>query len=335
MQSIGDILPKKIESPLREGLPSKIYLLAYGEPLTAYEMAKRVYGIKPPEPGARAQIPATSKVSTWVKKMKGRLILSENKEGKTFSKVEPLVDEIERTLKENKIELSNLEKHMVHRLLDSKEFRSLVKNMELRLGHYDGPTWISHDIDSAWIIMNILAVSAAMFVIRRKTGILPFELPKNFEKSVYAKKLQETREFKELEKIGRFPLEESKFDKRLNILKRFCETKEFEEFARAMTKLLEQMKDTEVYEDRSNQEFLEIFRLTLLLRSIPTSTLEKLVNLSFINRLVMMPYSAGLDFFPFSRLEKVLGKEVGRMKTRKEKKLSKVPEWKKRRMRRF
>ena len=333
-------MPKKIESPLREGLPSKIYLLAYGEPLTAYEMAKRIYGIKPPEPGARAQIPATSKVSTWVKKMKERLILSENKEGKTFSKVEPLVDEIERTLKENKIELSNLEKHMVHRLLDSKEFRSLVKNMELRLGHYDGPTWISHDIDSAWLIMNILATSVAIIGLRRKikeikAEILQPVIPKEFEKLDFVKRMQETKEYKELAKIERFPQERSKFDKRLDILKRFWETKEFEEFARAMTKLLKQVKDTEVYEDRSNQEFLEIFRLTLLLRSIPTSTLEKLVNLSFINRLVMMPYSAGLDFFPFSRLEKVLGKEVGRMKTRKEKKLSKVPEWKKRRMRRF
>ncbi len=298
-------MPKKIENPLREGLPSKIYLLSYCEPLTAYEIAKRIYGVKPPH------IPPTSKVSTWVKKMKENGTLSENEEKKTYARVDPLIVEIESTLKEHDVELSDFEKHMISRLLDSQEFRWLVKKLMPPM---------SYDIDSAWIIMNHLALVASVRVLREKMPEVPqLETPRGFIQK-HAGKLEETREFRSLEKIGRFPSKESEFDERLKILRRFWETKEFRELTSEITELL---KEAEVFGDLSDEEVLEFFKLDLLLRSIPISTLEKLTNLGFLNRLISIPALAGFDFFPFHRLERVLEREVNRMKTRERKKLLK------------
>jgi hypothetical protein len=88
------------------------------------------------------------------------------------------------------------------------------------------------------------------------------------------------------------------------------------------------LKETRVSGDLSDEEILGIFKLDLLLRSIPTPTLEKLTHLAFLNRLISIPASAGFDFFPFDRLEKALKKEVQRMKAHKERNLLKIPEWK-------
>jgi hypothetical protein len=129
--------------------------ISYCEPLTAYEIAKRIYGIKPPN------IPPTSKVSTWVKKMKGNGILSENEEKKTFAKVDPLLVEIKNRLEELNLELSDFEKHMIFCLLDSYEFRSFVKKMI--------PP-IIYDVDSAWFIMNCLALIASGRVFTGKNA---------------------------------------------------------------------------------------------------------------------------------------------------------------------
>lgn len=295
-------MPKKIENPLREGLPSKIYLLAYGEPLTAYEMAKRIYGIKPPELGERAQIPATAKVSVWVKTMKTKGILSENRERKTFSKSEPLLDEIVKTLKDQNVELSDLEKHMINAIIDSREFRGLlIKTVGVPLGHHDGPIWVSHDIDSAWIIMNILAPFASLVSQRKKAQSLEFQ-PKTLKE----------------------------FDEKLNFVSRFWKSKEFKIILDEMREeVINPMKIVGPNKNISEEEVLNIIKISVMLSLIPTSTLEKLGKLSFINQISRIP----VEFVPFRRLEKILGKEVGRIKTRGEKKLSKVPEWEKRRAR--
>ena len=85
-------MPKRITNPLRAGLPSKIYYLAYSGPITGYEMAKTIYGIKP------LAIPPTAKIYEWTKKLKAQRILSETEHG-LVSNVEPLLNEIESTLK--------------------------------------------------------------------------------------------------------------------------------------------------------------------------------------------------------------------------------------------
>jgi hypothetical protein len=305
MQRIGDILPKKIENPLREGLPSKIYLLAYGEPLTAYEMSKRIYGIKPPQMGERAQIPPTSKVTNWVKEMKSKGILSENEKRKNFSKSEPLQDEIAKTLKDQNVELSDLERYMINAILDSQEFRLTVKAIDFPLGHHDGPIWVPHDIDSAWLMMNTLAPFATSVSLRQKAKGEPSQ-----------------------------PKTPKEFDKKLNTIRRFWESKEFKMDMQSLKEeLSNQMKTNGRSTTFPDEIILSVIKLSVILYLIPTSTLEKLVNLSFINRLTLILVSGGLELFQLSRLEKIWRKEVERMNTRTEKKRSKVPDWKKRRAR--
>lgn len=297
-------MPKKIENPVREGLPSKIYLLAYSEPLTAYEMAKRIYGIKPPIKGERAQIPATSKVSVWVKEMKSEGILSENEEGKNFSKSEPLLGEIAKTLKDQKNELSDLEIHMINAIIDSQEFRLMVKMVAVPLGRHEGPIWGSYDIDSASLLMNFLAQFAAVISQRKKAQIALYYQPKT-------------------------PKE---FDKKLNLIRRLWESKEFKMDMQSLKEELSNQMETNGRSTTFPDEIISsVIKLSVILYLIPTSTLDKLGNLALISQLTLIPVSAGLEFFPFSHfLETMLRKKVKQMQTSEEKKHSKVPDWKKR-----
>ena len=53
-------MPKKITNPLRSGLPSKIYFLAYSKPISGYQIAKEIYS---------RDYPPTSKIYNWTKKL--------------------------------------------------------------------------------------------------------------------------------------------------------------------------------------------------------------------------------------------------------------------------
>ena len=226
-------------------------------------MAKRIYWIRPPREGKRAQIPPTSKVSVWLKKMKDEKILLETKKG-YISNVNPLLREIESTLKDYNIELNSFEKHMVHRILDSQEFRSCTKKMKSPMGHYEGQIWISHDIDSAWEIMNLLASFVASVFIRKK-GVLstPFETPKDFDKKLsFLKKLEKTEEFRKLVQSARQELVDKA---RISDL---------------FAKMLE-----EHISDYGGER--ELKWLNLLLNLLPDSTLQKLASLSTFNRLLV------------------------------------------------
>jgi hypothetical protein len=112
-------MPKKITNPLRSGLPSKIYFLAYAKPTSGYRIAQQIY---------RQTYAPTSKIYSWTKKLEKNGIITKTNRG-ILSKVEPLVTEIEKVLNRRyNLELSNTEKHIVLRLLDSPEFRSFFQN---------------------------------------------------------------------------------------------------------------------------------------------------------------------------------------------------------------
>jgi len=146
-------MPKRITNPLRAGLPSKIYYLAYSRPITGYEMAKTIYGIKP------LAIPPTAKIYEWIKKLKNQRILTETEHG-LFSNVEPLLNEIELTLKKKgNTDFLTFEKHITRKILDCKEFRASIGKFNLEKSFQQ-----NQDFDAASEIMEFLSFQAMRII---------------------------------------------------------------------------------------------------------------------------------------------------------------------------
>ena len=146
-------MPKRIANPLRAGLPSKIYYLAYSGPITGYEMAKTIYGIKPPA------IPPTAKIYEWIKKLKAQRILSETEHG-LVSNVEPLLNEIGLTLrKKGNTDFSTFEKHITRKILDCKEFRASIGKFNFERNFQQ-----NQDFDCASEIMEFLSFQAMRII---------------------------------------------------------------------------------------------------------------------------------------------------------------------------
>jgi len=189
-------MPKQIVNPLRAGLPSKIYFLAYSGPKSGYEIASKIYGVE--------KYPPTSKIYSWIKKMEGKE-LTKTERG-YISEVHPLLNEIEVTLKKDHgIELSDLEKRILYRVLDSSEFRSFVENANCNVR-------LDQDIDSAWLIMSTLGLLAT-------AHLQMIALTRYFGKKMEFKSEPRTeKEFNDVvekiktqfEKIGELPPEKKK-----------------------------------------------------------------------------------------------------------------------------
>jgi hypothetical protein len=132
-------MPRKITDPLTQGMPSKIYFIAYGGPISGYKIAKKIQGLK-----GRAKLPQTAKIYNWLEKFEEMGIVKKV-EGGWISQPQPLLTEIERRFKvkfehfskilsklelegEAKAEpdLSEFERHVLLTLLDSEVFRSFV-----------------------------------------------------------------------------------------------------------------------------------------------------------------------------------------------------------------
>jgi len=77
-------MPKRITNPLRAGLPSKIYFLAYNGPISGYKMAQRIY---------KRDYPPTSKIYEWTKKLEKQGFISKTEKG-FVSSVDPLLSEM-------------------------------------------------------------------------------------------------------------------------------------------------------------------------------------------------------------------------------------------------
>jgi len=143
-------MPKKITNPLREGLPSKIYLLAYGDHLSGYEIARKIYGW--PSKYRKPPIPPTAKVYGWLKELEKNKIVSIKREGKkksyVTSNVDPLIGEVEKELKGHKVEpFSDFERHVFGKILDSGIFRKWIWEIA------DGLSF-EYDIDAVTTIMS-------------------------------------------------------------------------------------------------------------------------------------------------------------------------------------
>lgn len=138
-------MPKTIQNPLREGLPSKIYLIAYNGPVSGYEVARKIQGLK------CGEVPQTGKIYGWIKKLKTEGFIRETKEG-VISVVKPLLNEISSTLKEDhNLSLSELEHYMTSKILDEEPFRALVE-----FSHFYKKDFFKGEVDAAHEIMEVL-----------------------------------------------------------------------------------------------------------------------------------------------------------------------------------
>ena len=252
-------MPKRITNPLRAGLPSKIYYLAYNGPITGYQISKKIYQTKP------LGIPPTDKIYEWIKKLKEQGILSKT-EVECLSNVEPLLREIESTLKKKyDTDFSSLEKHMTQKILDCREFRTLVG-----LNFESLPQ--DQDFDGALEILDLLSFQAMRVFLLDAT---------KFE-------VKTQKEFDEL------------FDRTITLIHKPEFQKELQEVG---VEYLKNVKDPEELREKKkkisgmrNNPLFNIDYLGIFL-AIPQRTLEKLCKLNryydFIAYLIDRP----LDFF--------------------------------------
>lgn len=113
-------MAKIITDPLKAGAKSKIYLLAYPEPITGYAIGKRL------RPGIG--IPPTARIYNNLKEMihdDDRLIIKTN--DKNLSKTEPLLNAIKKEFEDKKITLSGDDVAFLDAFLDTP-FRRFMKN---------------------------------------------------------------------------------------------------------------------------------------------------------------------------------------------------------------
>jgi hypothetical protein len=251
-------MPKIITNPLRAGLPSKIYYLAYSGPITGYEISKKIYGVKP------HGIPPTAKTYEWIKKLKEQRILSKAEVG-CVSNVEPLLHEIELTLKKkDSSDFSSFEKHMTQKILDCKEFRALV-------GLYFESFPKDQDFDAALEILDILSFQAMR--------VFSYDVPKS--------KANTQKQFDELFDRAITLIYKPEFQKELQEVgvEYLKDVKDPEELSKKRKKISEMR----------NNPFLNIDYLGIFL-AVPQRTLEKLCKLNryydFIAYLIDRP----LDF---------------------------------------
>ncbi len=110
---------KRIESPIREGVISKIYSIAYGEPTTGYQIAKRI------------NTPHVNKIYTLIKQYNELFDIKKVKEGEREYKLikgraNVLLKEIEKELNSVGESLDNAEREKLLNFLDTT-FRNFVK----------------------------------------------------------------------------------------------------------------------------------------------------------------------------------------------------------------
>lgn len=114
---------KEISNYLKEGLPSKIYLQAFPEPISRYRISKELYPI-----GRQT----SSKIIEWSKKLINEGYLSTPAKDRILSNVEPLISEIKKEIniseneeKELSIFLNNDFRHFM-KLIAKENFKNDV-----------------------------------------------------------------------------------------------------------------------------------------------------------------------------------------------------------------
>ncbi|UZE92481.1 MAG: hypothetical protein IB616_01325 [Methanosarcinales archaeon] len=114
-------MPRKIENPILDGLPSKIYCLAYGAPISGYEIGQKIQRVKNPR---------TDQIYKIVSKEYEHLFKRTERKGKR-GLAKPILSRAEPLLKLTEEDLARVNKE-----LDDKERGVLLKFLKTSFRKY-------------------------------------------------------------------------------------------------------------------------------------------------------------------------------------------------------
>ena len=162
-------MPKIIKNPLRAGLSSKIYLLAYNGPITGYEIAKKIYG------KTVGSVPQTNKIYETAKKMLNESLQKTEKGYISISK--PVLQYICDDLFLRGNELSELEIYMLEKVVDCEWFR-----LQVERSFFYCKDFFKYDVDAIHQIAEVLGTEASLTCIcSLKDNNCEFQTKKEFD----------------------------------------------------------------------------------------------------------------------------------------------------------
>lgn len=120
MNKTEDILPIEV------GIPSKIYLLAFSKPKSGYRIANDLHGHD--HHRVRSLLKELSSDGYFAPiPIKGK------KYPYWLSSVDPLINKIEEINRKKKIKLTDLDKHILQKIMNSSMFRNVIGSLEINL----------------------------------------------------------------------------------------------------------------------------------------------------------------------------------------------------------
>jgi hypothetical protein len=114
-------LPRKITDSLNQGQEGKIFLQAYPERVSGYQIAKKIYKVD--------TFPPTSRVYTTLKHMKGRKFIHQDEKG-FLSRAEPVAARVRERLAATSAPLTQGEEKRILEILGSTQFRRQIGQTE-------------------------------------------------------------------------------------------------------------------------------------------------------------------------------------------------------------
>jgi len=174
-------MPKKIRNPLRDGMPSKIYLAAYPEAISGYQIGQKIQ---------RVDNPRLDRIYNIVNKDYSDLFERMEQKGERggpkpiISRSEPLITEFEDILGER---LTDLEKEKLLQFLNSKEFR-------LYVGKNTKDSDFAFDVDASRMILGHLNILSGGSLLFKEWGVT-----KSFKRGMKTTKTR--KQIRELAKL--------------------------------------------------------------------------------------------------------------------------------------
>lgn len=162
-------MPKIINDPLREGMSSKIYLLAYNGPITGYKIASKIYGKK------TGSVPLTNKIYKTADKLIEMGALKKTEKG-YISLSEGTLNSITQIFVDNNVELSELECYMLGKVLDSGQFRNLIER-----SFFYQKGFFTNDVDAIRQITEFLGLTAFWMYLFKVDHKYSFQTKKEFD----------------------------------------------------------------------------------------------------------------------------------------------------------
>jgi hypothetical protein len=194
-------MSRKKKSPLREGLPSKVYFLAYPTPIGVRRIAERIYG----RPKKSSNLP-----TSHLYEITGKTYSNHFKKvnGKVQSKSKFLLEEIAKVLDQKEISLNNYEKKQLAFFLDSPEFREFINLIKPDLtGNLNATTTLTRALA---LLAAIQLIDWSLFGEKLMKVPRPFE--RKFSKFLREKikELDEKLYYEYISKITEDELEKAK-----------------------------------------------------------------------------------------------------------------------------